>query len=415
MVIRIKGMTIKQIAMTATVAYIFLSYIGQNEIIDEHIQQMAMWLMLAVNFSLILLFPSYRQVNYHTLWYAGLLIVVFITCFYSPDISYALESTYSMMVTLLITFSISQIIRTSDDILILIKTFSLSSVILFVIIAYKGLLQVEERLGTTLFSNANIFAMLVMISVFCTIYLFFITKGLKCVFYFGCMGTQFYMLFLSAGRKYILVSIAFFLGIYLINNGINRIKTILKGAILGIGLCIVGYFIMMEIPEFYETIGYRFENTINSFLFGVRAVEESGDIVRMNMIHYGLQYFFEQPLFGLGQSGFAVRFMEDYGRMVYSHNNYVELLANLGIIGFLYYYCFLAYVYWRLIWQKRKNNKSIYNFFVVFLLAVLLLDFGIVSYYSQNLLQVFIAIAAKTALQKEGIYKNMKNREIIAA
>ena len=32
MVIRIKGMTIKQIAMTATVAYIFLSYIGFDSI-----------------------------------------------------------------------------------------------------------------------------------------------------------------------------------------------------------------------------------------------------------------------------------------------------------------------------------------------------------------------------------------------
>lgn len=400
MKIYLRKLSLKQVALAVTSAYILLSYIGQQEIMSESIQQITMWLMLGINFLLIFLSSGYKKKNHHTIWYAGLLGYVFISGFYSPDLAYALESVYSMFVTLLIAFCISQIISTENDIIFLIKIFSISGAILFVLMAQKGLLIVEERLGTTLFSNANIFAMLVMISLMCSIYLIFVSAGIMKVLYFVCAGTQFYMLLLSAGRKYILVSVVFIFVVYLMKNGLKKVRSFVKAIIfLGI-VCILGYYIMFKIPMFYEVIGYRFENTINSFIYGIRTVEESGDIVRTNMIQYGLHYFSESPFCGNGQGGFAINFQRDYGRMVYSHNNYIELLANLGVCGFVYYYLYYFRVLWRLIRQRIEYNKKVYDFFIVFLIVVLFLDFGIVSYYSQNLLQVFIAIAIKVAYQQ---------------
>ncbi|CVH74390.1 hypothetical protein BN3662_00203 [Clostridiales bacterium CHKCI006] len=118
------------------------------------------------------------------------------------------------------------------------------------------------------------------------------------------------------------------------------------------------------------------------------------------MIRYGMQYFLEKPIFGFGQSGFAILFNNDYGRLVYSHNNYVELLANLGLFGFLFYYVFYFKTFFKLIKQKKVQNNPLSDFFITFLFVVFLLDFGIVSYYSQNILQIFIALSIKMAFRK---------------
>lgn len=58
--------------------------------------------------------------------------------------------------------------------------------------------------------------------------------------------------------------------------------------------------------------------------------------VRMSMALEGFELWRESPLGGNGAGQFAV--LSGFG--VYSHNNFSELLANFGVIGFLLYYLF---------------------------------------------------------------------------
>lgn len=62
------------------------------------------------------------------------------------------------------------------------------------------------------------------------------------------------------------------------------------------------------------------------------ADSDASSFERLDMIQYGLRMWQQSPLWGHGNEAFRV----EYGK--YSHNNYVELLANYGLIGFSFYY-----------------------------------------------------------------------------
>ena len=67
----------------------------------------------------------------------------------------------------------------------------------------------------------------------------------------------------------------------------------------------------------------------------------------------------------------------------YLHNNYVELLACGGIVGFIIYY--MPYMY--LISQFYKNRAYLneYSIMILFILSgVIMMDYGSVSYYSKS-------------------------------
>ena len=56
--------------------------------------------------------------------------------------------------------------------------------------------------------------------------------------------------------------------------------------------------------------------------------------IREKMVSVGLQLWAQQPIIGHG----AGQFSSLSGFRAYAHNNYVELLANDGIIGLVLYY-----------------------------------------------------------------------------
>ena len=58
----------------------------------------------------------------------------------------------------------------------------------------------------------------------------------------------------------------------------------------------------------------------------------------------------------------------DTGRVVYSHNNFIELLVNLGAIGFIAYYGFIDFLLAQLVKLKHDKN-SIKKFFVAVILC----------------------------------------------
>ena len=63
-------------------------------------------------------------------------------------------------------------------------------------------------------------------------------------------------------------------------------------------------------------------------------------------------------------------------------NNYVELLANGGIVGFCFYYFIYVKIIWSL-WKSRKNGNKLNK--LIFTMAILdiIMQYGYVSYYSK--------------------------------
>lgn len=156
-------------------------------------------------------------------------------------------------------------------------------------------------------------------------------------------------------------------------------------------LCIIIACIMLwlcfNVPLFYAMLGSRIEGFISTLLGG--PVEASTDI-RINMMSEGMSVFSKHPIIGVGidNSGFY----SIYG--TYFHNNYVEILADTGLIGFTVYYSFwfvMAIYAIRSFRRLGKTNTLRRMLFcsIGLIMASLVGDIGRVSYYSENSLMVF--------------------------
>ncbi len=90
------------------------------------------------------------------------------------------------------------------------------------------------------------------------------------------------------------------------------------------------------LPETY--VNYIFSRFDNIFGGSGKIELDGSDMIRMEMINDGLSWFWEKPILGNGFYSFPSLFGNKTGLFMYAHNNYVELLCDLGIIGFILFY-----------------------------------------------------------------------------
>lgn len=383
------------IAFIIVCVYIILSYIGQASIMSPKIQQVFMWSMIGLTF-LTLLIKKKLEFNKHWLWYIGLIVLCVFSSLYSYNQISTLNGVYSMLVTLIISISISSVTNTNMKIELIMKTFSWAGFILFILLLVSGNLFTAERLGEELYGNANAFATVVLIAQICSVY--FVINGNKNdkFLYSAITLSQVLMLFLSGGRKYIFVAIVFLYVLLIQKRTKGRRLNIIKSTIIILAIMAIGYYFIMNIPVLYNEIGIRLEQTFMSN----ETSAITGDSVRKTMALFGMDSFLQHPILGWGHVSFKILFGNFFGRYVYSHNNYIELLVNLGLIGFFYYYSFYIYIIKKFIKFPYINmkNENLKHFFIAFFISLFFLEMGIVSYYSQTFIQVFIAIGAKFIL-----------------
>jgi O-antigen ligase len=183
-------------------------------------------------------------------------------------------------------------------------------------------------------------------------------------------------------------------------------KNILKSAgklLVLIPLVLVVLHGVMSLPIFSGLM-----ERMDSWIAGATGAGhfDSSSLLRNQMIEIGLHQFLDTPVFGIGMANAHLVSLEHLGLDAYLHNNYVELLVGGGIIGFLLYYSMYAYVLAVLV-KYRNNKNSEYVICLVMLIILLMLDFGMVSYYSKiryiYLLVLFLEVKklkTKTGLQK---------------
>lgn len=155
------------------------------------------------------------------------------------------------------------------------------------------------------------------------------------------------------------------------------------------GLFIVG-ILALQLP-YFSSISKRFSVMIQTFL-GNDSVDGSTS-ERMNMISIGLRLFSGKPIFGYGTANYAINAAPFLGRPVYSHNNFIELLVNGGVFGFLLFY-FSYFIFF----IKSISLKK-YTFIFIYLFIMILLDIGQVSYYSK-ILFIMMGLAGYHSIDK---------------
>jgi len=324
------------------------------------------------------------KLNKFFLWYIGIIAISFISNLYTVADD-GMDVSINILETAIVAIVFYSTLRDRACIKQFLFILGCSGGVLFMVLLTNQALHIDARLGATLTGgNTNNFALHVMVT-FIASFITVVTakhKPVKIVALILC-AVEIYMLFLSGGRKYIICPVIMIV-IFLWGKmkAISPIKRVLlfAGVVLGFVLL---WNLMMTNEILYAAIGRRFE--ADSM--------ESGANDRYELFANGLYFFVRSPILGHGENAYTELNSLVFDRNMYSHNTYVELLTNLGLVGFLLYYIPYFQVIFSLRRKKERNkDDDLSQLFFSFMVASLFLHTGIVAYISATLLIQLVAI-----------------------
>lgn len=235
-------------------------------------------------------------------------------------------------------------------------------------------LSSSERITSELI-NSNTLGMSAAYS--CLIYLFYWISGT-----FEPLGVPFALLSLiiiiaSQSRKAILI-LVLGVALYLLLARPRRLPSArLVLAFVGVALLVILLNNQFDLAGVTD----RIVGLVNS-LTGKGQIDKS-TFMRNSFIDVGLGLFREHPAFGVGVdcSKYYTTFL--YGYTYHLHNNYVELLSDMGIIGLVAYYWIYAYMLVQML-RGRIMRIPQGRLCLALLIIRLIMDYGFYAFKEQG-------------------------------
>ena len=135
--------------------------------------------------------------------------------------------------------------------------------------------------------------------------------------------------------------------------------------------------------------------------------EEKSFEGRLYMIQVGFDIWLQSPIWGNGNEAFRVH----TGGVSYSHNNYIELLANYGVIGCLLYYIPMLSGLWiatrSFFATPHQQLKNDYLWVVFCLVAILASNMFMPSYYMKHMLMFMGIVLGRLYYIKDNAHQIM--------
>ena len=178
------------------------------------------------------------------------------------------------------------------------------------------------------------------------------------------------------------------------------LSTLFKMLLIAAGLIAIVNLIL-QFPGM-EKAREQYMGLVNSLLGN----EEEADVstqIRGNMVHVGWEQFLRTPVLGIGLDNAKIINLQYNNFYGYLHNNYIEVLVNGGIVGFVIYYSFFIVVLKKHINRLNEKNPLVYISFTMLILR-LITDWGRISYFDYMNIPLFafwVAVANKFDLHKE--------------
>ena len=220
--------------------------------------------------------------------------------------------------------------------------------------------------------NVNILSLIIEMCMVMTLYYAIYQK--KRIYYVFAF-IEFAAIVLSGSRKSVLVALFAFIVLYVIKD--KSYKTVLR-LLFAVALAAAAMYAVMNVDVLYSAIGRRFESMLEYFQ------TDSGDYsiyARNLFITYARQFFLESPWFGSGISNFIYKIGTEIGIYAYAHNNYYELLVDVGLVGFSIYYSFYVYILVKLVKIIAKYGDSLAKVMLTLMISLMICEYGIVVYY----------------------------------
>jgi len=272
----------------------------------------------------------------------------------------------------------------------------------------------DSRITSTT-GNANVLALFGSYAFLFTIHLFFDSKKWywrtlllinALILAFGVVRTE--------SRKGILI-IPIILIIYFILYSISKYKTtnnkftfFLKttSAIFFMSIVmIISIWLLMNSDYFrrFERLNYFLKLQSNTTESNFTKIIDVSTYERRKFIKYGFQMWLDNPVLGTGLDNFKANINKYWSisRQAYAHNNYVELLSSIGLLGFIAYYSIyfsLLFKMSRLLKSRSLDDRQLrqINIFITIICSLMILEIAMVSYYSKFIWLLLLVIAGYT-------------------
>ena len=356
--------------------------------------------------SVLLFFITFYQILYRrdfnikemgfAIWYAVFLAFCALSVLWAINSGESMLQIQRMIYKFLVLFSVVYYVKDEHRFLNILKIQIVALSYMVVRLMMLGSLQLFARhsISVDLFDVANrhfntVGGMLIF-GVIISVYLYKQTKRLS---FLIPLPFFYYILLVTGSRKSIFLSVFSLLIWYALSKGIKKIY---------LSLFIIGVSVVVFIS--YINSGLPGANMMKFLVDGF--LSDRGDSSfnsRMFFINTAQEMFKRKPLFGWGLHSFSSYiFLYHATRAAHVHNNYLEILSGLGIVGFSIYYFIYLKIFIPGIKELKSKNIDVI-FAVVVIISLLTHEYGSRSYFSlEYLLPLFCAYyAVKLHKQKE--------------
>ena len=359
----------------------------------------------------------YKINNLYTKW----LVVFVFFCFLS--VLWTISVRFSVFVILIrmfplyaFTFFITLYVKSYKDLNVVLFSFYFASIIYMVwIFSYIDISILGEGRFDSAFEdddirekmNSNYIAGQFVFAIYSGYYLFGgIAKRarfLKRFLYLVATLPMLYVIFVSGSRTS--------LGVLIIPLLVMSLsgKSMLRGLLFGSALIVVLFVLITKVPGIYDILGVRILDAFNVMSGNEQGTEDTS---RLILAMYGLEWFQDNPIFGIGINCFRVLSNQSgwyAGKNFYAHNNYIELLVDIGLMGLFLYYRFAHWNIWKS-YKRMKNGKS-RRVILSFLIVLLFSDIFWVAYYNP-LSQLMLCLAFVIIGLEENKIKLMNFKQV---
>lgn len=324
---------------------------------------------------------------------------------WASDMPSAQEDVITVAILLIMSVILFSYISIYRNIDVFIKGIFISGLVCaYVVIGYHGfaeyirLMLEGNRLGGEI-ANVNTIGMYMATSVIICFYYGYIKKK---------RGAYIVMLIpllvgFGTGSRKALIMMALGVGFIMFMQYRENINMKTFGKLffaLVIVICVIWWITTLPIAQ------GAMERVLEMLGLGVK--KDASASQRMMMTRVGWEYFLSNPAMGIGIGNSWLITLEKFGWETYLHNNYIELLASVGIFGTIIYYSMHIYLLKELYRLSITQKDSASTLMFVLVLLMVVMDYGMVSYYDKMTF-IYLSMAAGTV--SIGRYNERKAEE----
>ena len=341
------------------------------------------------------------------LWCMSFVILCWLSLYWAYDRATGMNLVTTVTFVYICNIALSAlIINSNKPVIYWLKIFMYFYILIRILYIFKhGITYGYDVSRSNSDINANTIGMVSGISCSLAIYFYkFDTKLKKKYLMLILAGLFMFVILITASKKAFLFPFAIY-SIFKLISG--KDKQLIFNIIVIFIVSALALWAILNIPALYEMIGYRIDSMLNGF-FGDEEDMDGSTHTRMILIELGMMVFPDRPLLGHGVCNFIAiyhsYFPEKYA--VYAHNNYIELMVDLGVVGLVLYYIFYLYLIIKLYILAKRDNDSMAMLLLSVVVTLVFIHYGFVAFYSP-FNNIVLTIATCYALVKSNISKQL--------